>query len=172
MAEQSGDDKYIKCSKCKCKYINNDKHIKTDFGYNRLDERFKTCVKCKTKTSKKNNLFDILSDNVIDTIYKYKHELEFKNVIDDIKNNVYVYGCCPKCKCNCDNGLPCWLDTLSELRCDPEWVMTYGNLYKKTSDFKTAWYSTWKTGQYIKPKIDKGDYSWLYDLNDVSYYSD
>ena len=46
MAEQSGDDKYIKC--------------------------------------KTNNLFDILPDNVIDTIHKYKHQMEFKKCLDDI----------------------------------------------------------------------------------------
>ena len=98
--------------------------------------------------------------------------MEFKNAMDDIANNIYVYGDCPKCKCNCDDDMPCWLDSLSELRCDPEWVMTYNHLYKKPSYFKTAWYSMWRTGKYVKPKIDKGDYSWLYDLNDVSYYSD
>ena len=49
MAEQSGDDKYIKCSHCKCKYINDDNHNKTDFGYNRLNERFKTCVTCRER---------------------------------------------------------------------------------------------------------------------------
>ena len=49
MAEQGEIDKYIKCSKCRCKYINDDENIKTDFGLNRLNERFKTCVKCRTK---------------------------------------------------------------------------------------------------------------------------
>ena len=49
MTEQQGNDKYIKCSSCKCKYINDDEHIKSDFGYNRLEERFKTCVKCRDK---------------------------------------------------------------------------------------------------------------------------
>ena len=43
MAEECGQDEYMKCSKCKCKYINDDDHIKTDFGYNQLSERFKTC---------------------------------------------------------------------------------------------------------------------------------
>ena len=52
MTEQSETDKYIKCSKCKCKYINDDEHIKDDFGYNRLNERFKTCVKCRSKNKK------------------------------------------------------------------------------------------------------------------------
>ena len=55
MTEQRGEDKYIKCSKCKCKYINDDNHIRTDFGFNRLNERFKTCTKCRNKTRKGNN---------------------------------------------------------------------------------------------------------------------
>ena len=50
MAEQDETDKYIKCSKCRCKYINDDDHIKTDFGYNRLNERFKTCVTCRERS--------------------------------------------------------------------------------------------------------------------------
>ena len=168
MTEQHGKDKYIKCSKCKCKYINDDEHIKADFGYNRLNERFKTCTKCRTKKVNINTLPDALTDK----IYQFKHNMEFKDVVDDITNNIYVSGDCPKCKCNCDEEMPCWFDTFCELRCDPEWVMTYGHLYEKPSSFKIAWYSTWKTGQYIKPKIDKGDYRWSYDLNDVGYYSD
>ena len=50
MAEQSEESKYIKCSTCKCKYINDDEHIKIDFGYNRLKERFKCCVKCRNRS--------------------------------------------------------------------------------------------------------------------------
>ena len=49
MADTSEDNNYIKCSKCRCKYINDDDHIKHDFGYNRLEQRFKTCVKCRNK---------------------------------------------------------------------------------------------------------------------------
>eukprot|EP00973_Karenia_brevis_P026424 3646367-Karenia_brevis.AAC.1 len=49
MTEQHGDNKYIKCTNCKCKFINDEEHIKTDFGYNRLNERYKTCVKCRAK---------------------------------------------------------------------------------------------------------------------------
>ena len=47
MSEECGADKYIKCSKCKCKYHNTDDSIKQYFGYNRLDERFKVCMKCR-----------------------------------------------------------------------------------------------------------------------------
>ena len=49
MTEPSEESKYIQCSKCGCKYINDDEHIKQDFGDNRLEKRFKTCVKCKGK---------------------------------------------------------------------------------------------------------------------------
>ena len=49
MTEDNRIDKYIKCSRCKCKYINDNEHIKHDFGYNRLEERYKTCVKCREK---------------------------------------------------------------------------------------------------------------------------
>ena len=31
------------------KFINDDEHIKNDFGYNRLNERYKQCVRCRTK---------------------------------------------------------------------------------------------------------------------------
>ena len=41
MEELSGQDKFIKCSKCKGKYINDDEHIKIDFGYTRLNLKYK-----------------------------------------------------------------------------------------------------------------------------------
>ena len=47
MEEESKNDKYIICSKCKCKYIIDEEHISTDFGYTRLEERYKTCKKCR-----------------------------------------------------------------------------------------------------------------------------
>ena len=49
MTEQGMDNKYIKCSRCVRKFINDNDHIKHDFGYNRLEERFKTCVQCRDK---------------------------------------------------------------------------------------------------------------------------
>ena len=39
----------IKCSVCKCKHVNDDEHIQTYFGYNARNERYKTCLKCRTK---------------------------------------------------------------------------------------------------------------------------
>ena len=49
MAEESKTDKYIICSKCKSKYINDEEHITKDFGYTRLEERYKTCVRCRAR---------------------------------------------------------------------------------------------------------------------------
>ena len=45
-------DKYIKCSRCKMKYNNTDEDIQTNFGFNRLNERLKTCVTCRGKAKK------------------------------------------------------------------------------------------------------------------------
>ena len=57
MTEQQGSDKHIKCSSCKCKYINDDEHIKNDFGYSRLKERFKTRVKCRERGREQNKMY-------------------------------------------------------------------------------------------------------------------
>ena len=54
MAEPIEESEYIKYSNCRWKYINDDEHIKQDFGYNRLEERFNTCMKCRVK--KKRNI--------------------------------------------------------------------------------------------------------------------
>ena len=40
-------NKYIACSKCKMKFINDDDNIKNHFGYNRLNIRYKKCEKCR-----------------------------------------------------------------------------------------------------------------------------
>jgi hypothetical protein len=39
---------YIVCSRCHMKFVIDDEHIKTDFGYNRLNIRCKNCVTCRT----------------------------------------------------------------------------------------------------------------------------
>ena len=49
MAGESKNDEYIICNKCQCKYTNDEEHIRTDFGYTRLEERYKTCKKCIAK---------------------------------------------------------------------------------------------------------------------------
>ena len=48
MTADSGTEKmYINCSRCKLKYLNNEDSIKENFGYNRLNEMYKTCVNCR-----------------------------------------------------------------------------------------------------------------------------
>ena len=81
MAEQQGKEKYIKCSKCKCKYMNDDKHIKTDFGYNRLEERFKTCTKCRTKTNK----MELIKEMII-TTYPNCQIQDVTDIANRVKN--------------------------------------------------------------------------------------
>ncbi len=46
---QQQPDKYIQCSTCQCKHINDNDHIKKGLGYNRLEERYKTCIKCRER---------------------------------------------------------------------------------------------------------------------------
>ena len=52
MVSEENEDKYIKCSCCKSNYINDNETIIKNFGYNKLKERFKTCVKCKDQKKK------------------------------------------------------------------------------------------------------------------------
>ena len=51
MAEEGKNDKYIICSKCRSKYINDEEHIANDFGYTRLEMRYKTCVRCRARNT-------------------------------------------------------------------------------------------------------------------------
>ena len=72
-------DQYIICSRCKCKYINDDKHIESDFGFNRLGERYKSCVKCRKQ--RKNQ-----TENDKDKVKDYHHQYWIDNK-ETIKKN-------------------------------------------------------------------------------------
>ena len=109
------------------------------------------------------NITDDIKNKIIDFTHgddKYWKN-KFKDVMFEIKNNIYVYGSCPKCKQNCDDDYPCWLDDLSQLKCDPEWVMMYGKQFEKSSNFKNFWYTCWKTGKYVCEQPLKPDLSFL-----------
>ena len=43
--------------KCKSKYINDEEHINKDFGYTRLEEIYKTCVKCRARCKVNNKSY-------------------------------------------------------------------------------------------------------------------
>ena len=95
MSEQSGQDNYIKCKGCKCKYINDDEHIKEDFGYNRLGERLKTCVKCRNKNKrdneqKKQQIVDTNINCLCTRCYQIKPKSDFGE-----------YKTCERCREQC-----------------------------------------------------------------------
>ena len=82
MSGRSEQDKYIKCKGCKCKYINDEEHIKEDFGYNRLGEQLKSCVKCRTKNKhdkekKKQQSLDTNVNYLCTRCYQVKPRTEF-----------------------------------------------------------------------------------------------
>ena len=78
----SETDTYIKCSKCRLKYKNNNVDIAHDFGYNRLNEQFKTCFICRDKGKKRreDSKKGITHEHYdeIDRELRYKYEEEFK----------------------------------------------------------------------------------------------
>ena len=41
------EEEYIHCTRCCRKFINDEEHIATDFGYTRWNTRFKNCVDCR-----------------------------------------------------------------------------------------------------------------------------
>ena len=72
MTELNSKDQYIKCSRCKCKYINDDEHIKNDFGYNRLEERYKTCMTCRDRMTTKTTCDKCLKSTI--AIHLKRHQ--------------------------------------------------------------------------------------------------
>ena len=46
----------IKCSTCKKRFLNNKEQVELHFGYNRLNERFKCCIRCRGYGKKQNKL--------------------------------------------------------------------------------------------------------------------
>ena len=82
MTEQSEQYKYIKCKGCKCKYINDDEHIKKDFGYNRSGEKLESCVNCRSRTKtykekKKHTNIDTNVNTLCSTCCQVKPKSEF-----------------------------------------------------------------------------------------------
>ena len=63
----------IICNRCKHKYDINDDEIKIHFGYNKLNERLKCCVKCRNQC-------------------KLQHKQYYQNNMDKIKEHGREYG--------------------------------------------------------------------------------
>ena len=84
MAEPSEESKCIQCNKCCWKNINDDAHIKQDFGNNRLEERFKTCVKCRE--TRKN----IISERMKE--YHKQYFQEHKEYYQENTRSIVIYN--------------------------------------------------------------------------------
>ena len=87
MAEESKHDNYIICSKCKCKYINDEEHISNDFGYTRLEERYKTCVRCRKRNKvNRKTYYDKHIEEIKERSKKHREEhLEERRAHDIIR---------------------------------------------------------------------------------------
>ena len=67
--------------RCHMKFINDDEHIKNDFGYNRLNERYKQCVRCRTKRTEYREAHrDELREKQKEYYYEHKEELNKKKM--------------------------------------------------------------------------------------------
>ena len=96
------------CSDCKSKYINDEEHIHNDFGYTRLEERYKTCVKCRARKQIKNKACYEKHPEKVNQYYE-SHEEEAKECNkqyreknadrlkehDRVRSKVNVF--CPNC---------------------------------------------------------------------------
>ena len=89
-SKETPKDKYIKCSKCNCKYINDETNIKTNFGYTRLNERYKTCCKCRTKHKQ----YRIDNPHIIENERQYNNSLEVKEQRKERESEILI---CPTC---------------------------------------------------------------------------
>jgi NADH:ubiquinone oxidoreductase subunit F (NADH-binding) len=66
----------MKCTKCKCKYRNDDVHIVADFALNSFNERYKTCKKCRAcrkPRGKTHKLLDTLPDESKANVTEFKN---------------------------------------------------------------------------------------------------
>ena len=95
MTEESKTDKYMICSICKCKYINDEEHISTDFGYTSLEELYKTCVKCRAKHIVHSKTYYEKHKEEIKEYSKKYHE-EHKEQIRESHKLKVVCECCGK----------------------------------------------------------------------------
>ena len=115
MTEEGEANKYIKCSSCRCKYVNDEEQIDKHFGFNRLCQRYKTCVKCRSKKKQKTTHVETpakttpsflesyvrlpimkleahqCEDMRLDAIVVLNHGIEFEPQLRRYDNNMFSY---------------------------------------------------------------------------------
>ena len=83
--DELNKEPFIYCSHCNCKYINDKNNILHHFGFNRLDEQYKTCKKCRKTPAPEHPKFEMFeitsaeireckSENDVDTLLKNKYK--------------------------------------------------------------------------------------------------
>ena len=97
MTEDSSKEQYVKCSRCKKKFINDDEHIKTDFGFNRLGVKYKTCVTCRDRETQRVNKLKQEAEENKDTIKHCYRCYKNKSLQDFICPNGKSYNACYSC---------------------------------------------------------------------------
>ena len=105
MTSNIDNTEYIKCSRCHMKFINDDEHIKTDFGYNRLNIRYKQCVRCRT-TSREHakKYYEANKDKLINKAMEYNKVYQSENVECNVcgktitRKTMFKHRDSPSCK--------------------------------------------------------------------------
>ena len=80
---ENNANNYIKCSRCHMKFINDDEHIKPDFGYNRLNVRYKQCVRCRTSRREHDQKYTQTNRDKIRESQKKYNQQRLNAVVDD-----------------------------------------------------------------------------------------
>ena len=87
---------HIQCSRCHMKFINDDEHIKNDFGYNRLNERYKQCVRCRTHGKEKKKEYRAM---VKEEMQKTGEYISHRQKQQDLKKHMNEIIICDVCGC-------------------------------------------------------------------------
>ena len=87
----------IQCSMCKKKYLNNKEQVELHFGYNRLNQPFKCCIRCrgygKKRVEKEKN-----KANESDGELKYCNKCKTSKPMDKfVMPNGKSYNKCRRC---------------------------------------------------------------------------
>ena len=100
MSEIDKDDNLIYCSRCHVKYHNTSESISKYFGYKRLGERYKLCIKCRASTDIKECCVCMKRLNKNNSVQiKCNHNICI-NCVDRIRdmNGKYPIFKCPLCR--------------------------------------------------------------------------